>query len=140
MKEEKIILSGNAFSKNILPGLIRKKALEAILSHQHNQVEVVIVTASSEYWLKKWCDEFGILLISTNLLVENGKITGKINGLNCHGIEKVKRIKSLFELHKYENIYCYGDTQGDFPMLKLGTKSHYKPFRGSSILQYLSAL
>ncbi len=128
-KLEEIQISGNTFCKNILPALIRSKALETIKLHQSKQVEVVIVSASAEYWLKNWCDEYGLILIATRLSIENGKLTGKISGQNCYGFEKVERIKSSFKLDNYENIFCYGDTKGDLPMLSLATKSFYKPFR-----------
>lgn len=128
-KENEIQHSGIIFCRNILPSLIRVRALEAIKVHQSNMVEVVIVSASAEYWLKNWCDEYGLKLIATRLSVVNGNLTGKINGINCYGIEKVERIRSTFNLDKYENIFCYGDTEGDLPMLSLATKSFYKPFR-----------
>jgi len=128
-KEEEIQNSGITFCKNILPTLIRSQALDALKMYQSKQVEVVVVSASAEYWVKHWCDEHGLILIATRLSIKNGNITGKISGQNCHGQEKVVRIKSSFKLDKYENVYCYGDTLGDLPMLSLATKSFYKPFR-----------
>jgi phosphoserine phosphatase len=61
--------------------------------------------------------------------VADGKITGMFEGMNCHGEEKVLRIKKHLDPQEYTLIYTYGDTKGDRPMLALGTHSHYKPFR-----------
>jgi phosphoserine phosphatase len=59
----------------------------------------------------------------------DGKITGNLMGNNCNGGEKVIRIKQLYDTQQYDEIYCFGDTGGDKPMLALATQSFYKPFR-----------
>ena len=117
------------FSEKILPQLIRPKALEMIHELKQKNFEVIIVSASPNNWFQDWCRRNNILFISTTLEVIDGKITGKINGKNCHGEEKVKRIKQSYNLSEYETIYCFGDTKGDKPMLKLATHAIYKPFR-----------
>ena len=61
--------------------------------------------------------------------MKNGLLTGKIENQNCHGEEKVNRINAAFDLSQYDEIYCYGDTKGDKPMLRLATFAFYKPFR-----------
>ena len=45
--------------------------------------------------------------------------------------EKVIRIQEEYNLSDYQEIYVYGDSPGDKPMLGLATKSFYKPFRSS---------
>lgn len=57
------------------------------------------------------------------------RLTGKILGYNCHGEEKVRRIREAYDLAGFTDIYTYGDTSGDKPMLRLGTRSFYRPFR-----------
>lgn len=118
-----------AFSKNKLHRFVRTKALEEIKKLQASNAEVVIVSASAQDWIKDWCAEMGVSLIATQLEVKDGKVTGKIEGRNCHGEEKVRRIQEAYNLSEYNEIYCYGDTKGDKPMLALGTISFYKPFR-----------
>jgi phosphatidylglycerophosphatase C len=117
------------FSEKILPQLIRPAALEMIHELRQKNFEVIIVSASPNNWFEDWCKKNHILFISTTLEVIEGKITGKILGRNCHGEEKVKRIKQSYNLSEYETIYCFGDTKGDKPMLKLATHAVYKPFR-----------
>lgn len=119
----------NLFADRILPGLIRPKALKEIRDLKNLNTEVVIVSASAENWIKNWTDSLDVKLISTILESKNGKITGRIEGKNCHGVEKVRRINALYDLTQYDEIYCYGDSPGDRPMLSLGTASFYKPFR-----------
>lgn len=118
-----------SFSKQIIPSLIRPKALQEINKLKAAGAEVVIVSASPEYWLQGWCDSVGAKCIATRLLTKGNKITGKIDGVNCYGEEKVNRIKKKYDLNTFSSVYCYGDTPGDRPMLALGTIRFYKPFR-----------
>ena len=69
----------------------------------------------------------GYDLISTELKVENGKLTGKFLP-NCNGYEKVKRIKEKYNLSEYKEIHVFGNSKGDLPMLELGTHKYYKFF------------
>lgn len=117
------------FTSHILPGLIRPKALHEISKLRHAGVKIVIVTASPEYWIRKWADSIGAALISTQLEVIDGKLSGKILGNNCHGNEKVRLISGQYQLSDFTNIYAYGDSKGDLPMLQLANQSFYKPFR-----------
>ena len=117
------------FAVTQIPLLIRPKAMEEIEKLRASGAEVVIVSASAENWIQQWCSLHNLQLLGTKLQVKNDMLTGKIDNLNCHGEEKVNRIKAAFDLSQYDEIYCYGDTKGDKPMLGLATFSFYKPFR-----------
>ena len=104
-------------------------ARDEIRKLQEAGVEVVIVSASAENWLRNWCLTQGVSILATRLQDNNGRITGKIEGQNCHGEEKVHRVHEAYDLSEYAKIYCYGDTKGDKPLLGLATFSFYKPFR-----------
>jgi phosphatidylglycerophosphatase C len=117
------------FIQQKLPLLLRPKAIKEIQKLQEAGADIVIVSASAENWIRKWTDSMKITLIGTRLFIKNERITGKIDGKNCHGKEKVRRIKEKYKLEDYTDIYCYGDTKGDKPMLELGTIKFYKPFR-----------
>ncbi|MBX3255049.1 MAG: haloacid dehalogenase-like hydrolase [Chitinophagaceae bacterium] len=119
----------DSFISNKLPSLVRPGALAEIKKHQSNNTPVVIVSASPQNWLTGWCHAHNVACIATRLEVVNGYITGRIDGKNCYGEEKVNRINNLYNLAVYNDIFCYGDTKGDKPMLKLATFSFYKPFR-----------
>ncbi len=147
------------FSADRLPQLIRPKALQEIGRLREKGATVVIVSASPENWIRGWAKEMGAALIATKMETrpavgtnaasgvdadraatnatgggegrggEERRLTGKIEGINCHGREKVRRIEELYPLAEYDEIYTYGDSSGDKPMLRLGTVSFYKPFR-----------
>lgn len=133
------------FAARILPSLIRPKALQEIDRLREAGATVVLVSASPENWIRGWAAEKGMELLATRLatrlttrldpvpvpvpVIKDERLTGKIAGLNCHGEEKVNRIRQVYTLSDYHEIYTYGDTGGDKPMLRLGTASFFKPFR-----------
>ena len=121
--------SCNQFAMEILPGLERSKAMKEIKLLQEKGADVVVISASPYNYLHPWCKQLGVELICTNLATKDGKLTGKIEGNNCRGEEKVRRIQSAYKLDEYDEVYAYGDTKGDKPMLELATFRFYKPFR-----------
>jgi phosphatidylglycerophosphatase C len=129
MSIEKIKDLGKCYTEERLGQIIRPLGMERIMWHKHNNHQIVIVSASTEYWIKPWSEKMGLSLISTKLEIIENKLTGNFSGKNCHGEEKVKRIRDFYDLDKFENIYAYGDSDGDKQMLKIANKSFYKPFR-----------
>jgi len=116
------------FSKYVLPKLIRPKALKEIQRLKQNNTLVVIVSASPENWIEEWAQNLQLELIASRLELDGGKVTGKILGKNCHGDEKVNRIREIYDLSQYYIVAAYGDSIGDRPMLELATTAYYKPF------------
>jgi phosphatidylglycerophosphatase C len=117
------------FAERKLPELIRSGALTEIEGLRARDFDIVVVSASAGNWIRKWTTGLRVQLIATRLEVKEGLITGRIEGKNCHGEQKVVCIKEHLNLSEYEEIYVYGDSAGDKPMLALATKSFYKPFR-----------
>ncbi len=119
----------NAFSNYVIPKIVRPKAIQEISKLKELGFRIIIVSASPLNWIKQWADENNIELIASCLETNEGKITGRLTGKNCHGIEKVRRIKESIDLNEYREVYAYGDTSGDLHMLELAHKKYYKPFR-----------
>jgi phosphatidylglycerophosphatase C len=117
------------FAEKIIPDIVRPGALSEINFLRSRDFEIVVVSASAGNWIRKWSESLSLQLIATKLEVKNGLITGKIEGENNHGLQKVVNIKDLWNLNEFEEIYAYGDSSGDKPMMDLATKSFYKPFR-----------
>jgi HAD superfamily hydrolase (TIGR01490 family) len=129
MSVDEIKNLGECYTNERLYKIIRPKCIERINWHKKNNHEISIVSASLEYWLKPWSEKMGLNLISTKLEVINNKLTGNYSGKNCHGTEKVNRIKESYDLNLFDTIYAYGDSAGDKQMLDIATESFFKPFR-----------
>lgn len=119
----------NEYSLKRIKHILRPKAMERIAWHKQRKHEIVIVSASIESWLKPWCDDHSLALIATKLEFKHNTITGKFATKNCYGIEKVTRIKNLYNLNNYQYIYAYGDSLGDKDLLALSDEKFYQPFR-----------
>ena len=117
------------FGTHIIPGIIKQEAHNKIQNHLEQGHRVIVITASAENWLSLWCRNIGIELIATRLENKNGLLTGKISGKNCYGEEKVSRLKEYLNLNDYSEIYAYGDSKGDNPMLELAQHKYYKTFK-----------
>jgi len=112
-----------------MPDLIRPAALTEIHRLRDLGFEIVVISASADNWIRRWTQALSLTLVATKLEVNDGLITGRIKGKNCHGEQKVVCIRENWDLGQYEEVYVYGDSSGDKPMLKLATQSFYKPFR-----------
>jgi HAD superfamily hydrolase (TIGR01490 family) len=117
---------GEIYARERIPEILCPAAVERMNWHLENNHDIYVVTASPEIWVKAWTEDLGIGLIGTLLEVQNRKCTGRFDGRNCHGPEKVKRIKQNIILNKYKKIYAYGDSSGDRPMLELAHEAFYK--------------
>jgi phosphatidylglycerophosphatase C len=118
-----------SFARFVVPSLVRPGVLDEIEWHKNNGATIAVVSASAQDWVKPWCDKYNLICLATRLEVKDNKITGKILGKNCHGSEKVCRIKEAFKLEEFHEIIAYGDSAGDKEMLALAHEKHYKPFR-----------
>ena len=112
-----------------IPQITRVGALQAIQKHHELGNDIYLVSASLENWLSAWCNRKGLKLIGSRLETKEGRVTGKLVGKNCYGPEKVVRIRQEVTLHKYQDIYCYGDSSGDRELLQLADHAYYRPFR-----------
>jgi len=117
------------FSDRVLPDLIRPAALIEMDRLRKEGFQLVIVSASAENWIRSFAKRMSAELVATRLQVKNGLITGKLEGKNCKGRQKVIRIRERWDLGSYDEIYVYGDSPADKPMMALATRSFYKPFR-----------
>ena len=118
----------NEFADVKIKNIIKRTFLE-YLKKIPKDSRVVVVSASISNYLKPWCDEMGFDLISTELEVIDGKLTGRFSTPNCNGKEKVRRIKEKYNLSEYNEIHVFGNSKGDLPMLELATHKYYKFFK-----------
>ncbi|MFN0201508.1 MAG: HAD-IB family hydrolase [Bacteroidia bacterium] len=129
MTATELYAKGQAFDKQVLPSLIRPLAMEKIAWHHAEGHRCYLVSASLTFWLKSWAESNGFELVATLPEIENDVFTGKIADENCHGQEKVNRLKTLLNPKNTYEIFAYGDSSGDKELLAWANHAHYQPFR-----------
>lgn len=118
----------NKFSEEIIPSFIIPSALRNLEQHKKDGDDVVIISSSAEDWLGIWCTLNKVNLIATVLEKEDNLITGKLDGPNCYGPEKVNRLKQSYDLSTFDEIIVYGDSEGDHALFEISTQHFYKYF------------
>ena len=129
MSKDAFLKVANEYSLVHIDKILRPKAIEKINWHKNQGHKVVVVSASIECWLRPWCEKNSLECIGTKLEIKDDIVTGKLLSKNCYGVEKINRIKEIYNLKDFEYIYSYGDSSGDKQMLELAHEKFYKPFR-----------
>ena len=93
--------------------------------------ERVIVTASPESLVRPLGEMIGAdRIIGTRLAFSaDGRLTPKLEGVNCRGAEKVRRLREAYG-DGLDLDLAFGDTSGDRAMLKAARHGHYRLFTG----------
>lgn len=111
---------GEKFAHQCLPGLLSGVGMNKLSWHQSQGHRCLLVSASLDIWLTPWSriQELEPPLCSA-LEYQDDLSTGKLQGYNCYGTEKVRRISQWLETAgKHHTIYAYGDNESDMPMLR----------------------
>ncbi len=122
-------LFAQKYAEEFLPNIVRSKAMTRIAWHKREGHKIIVVSASFENYLKLWCDNHDLGLLSTEIEIKDNKLTGKFATKNCHGEEKINRIKAAYNLADFDFVYAYGDTKGDLALKAIANEFQYKPFR-----------
>jgi phosphatidylglycerophosphatase C len=124
--------SARRFAEGHARALLRPDAVRAWRRWQSQGARLVIVTASPEEIVAPFARGLGAeSLISTRLAYDGAdRLTGALDGANCRGPEKVRRLKDAFgEDLRLEA--AYGDTDGDREMLAMAEQPGYRVFGDS---------
>lgn len=125
-RERALREAGLAFGRQVLPQVVRPAMLERIRWHQEEGDRIVVVSASLDVYLEAWCREHGLDLVCTELEFRGGRSTGGYRRGDCSGERKLQRIRERYDLAEYPEIYAYGDTREDLPMLAVAGHKFYR--------------
>lgn len=83
------------------------------------QYKVYLVSGGYEPYLRYFAKDYGIDgVIANEFLFKNQIFTGKIDGTDCMGEEKVCRIENMFFKKNIDYSISYSDSISDLPLLK----------------------
>ena len=122
----------NRWLANDFPGQLQSWTMARLAEHQQAGHCCVMVSASPDSYLKRVAKQLGFdALLCTEMAVVDGQLTGLMKTPNCHGEQKVLRLKAwMAERFGADSdtqvMYAYGDTSGDKPMLRLAAHAFYR--------------
>ncbi|WP_231870127.1 HAD-IB family hydrolase [Grimontia celer] len=121
-REEEVDLIAKRFAAEYLATVLRPDAMETLAEHKANGDDVYLVSATLNIYLRHFCQQHGIKLLSSTMEVKNGRFTGRYVNGDCSCANKAIAVKGAVELSNYSMIFAYGDTDEDLPMLELADK------------------
>ena len=117
--------------KHDFNGQLQNWTMAQLAWHQQAGHCCVMVSASPDIYLKRIAKQLTFdVLLCTKMEVADGQLTGHMATPNCHGEQKVLRLKAWmaerFDADDIPTLYAYGDTAGDKPMLRLAAHAFYR--------------
>lgn len=120
---------GVVFADEIFHHWMRQDVAMRLRWHQSQDHVVVLVSASLEPYLLPLGDLLEVdAVLCTRLEQIEGRYSGKIDGSNCRGAEKVARILQWCEesgIAPSSIEFAYGDSAGDTEMLALAQQPYF---------------
>lgn len=126
--EQYLVAEGAAFAQRVIPGMLRADTMQCLAEHLAAGDDCFLVSASLDLYLAPWAAQAGFSgVMCSRLEVDTaGRATGRLDGKNCCGIEKVSRVKKYLHEHALADRHtiAYGNSSGDFPLLCFSSESY----------------
>ncbi len=113
-------LARRCYQEEIAPRVSRP-GLACVLEHQDRGHTVVLLTGSLSFLLLPLKEELGAdWLIATEVGRDNGRFTGKIQGLHPRGVNKLLLLENLARVQGLDlpRSYAYGDHMQDLHLFR----------------------
>lgn len=119
------------FARGPLNAHVRPEARERLRWHQSQGHRCVLISANLDLFLEPWAKEakFDDCLTSLCEVTKDGLLTGRLQGLNCWGAEKARRLNALLGPRENYVLHVYGDSRGDQEILEMADYSYYCKLR-----------
>lgn len=112
---------GIEFAAHVVGSWIREDVAQRMRWHQAQGHVVVLISASLEPYLQPLGDLCEVdAVLCTRLEESEGVYTGRLEGPNCRGDEKVVRLREWLSASGLSHdalVYAYGDSSGDTALL-----------------------
>jgi phosphatidylglycerophosphatase C len=117
---ERLERVARSFAERHVDRHLRADVFRRLAWHQRRGDRVVIVSASPAAYAGPIGELLGVdHVIATGLAVEGDRLTGRYEGRNCRGEEKLRRLHTWMEvLDGTPALWAYGNSRGDLRMLE----------------------
>ncbi|WP_294394600.1 HAD-IB family hydrolase [uncultured Clostridium sp.] len=124
IKEEDLAILVKNFYNDRLKNILYKDAIDMIKELKSKGYDIYLISASPEFYVKEFYAIKEVdKVIGTKFKIENGTFVRKMNGENCKGEEKVRRLKSYLKENNIEvdfkESYMFSDSLSDKPLLDM---------------------
>ncbi|MFK8024907.1 MAG: HAD-IB family hydrolase [Ilumatobacter sp.] len=122
--------AGSDFAQHVFSSWMRNDTTEVLAGHLGKDHRVVLVSASFEIYLRPLADLLGVdSVLGTRLAHVDGVATGDLDGPNCRGSEKVRRLHTWLDAglggRDAAHVVAYGDSAGDRELLADADDAHW---------------
>lgn len=144
IKEKDLAVLVKKFYEEKLKTILYEDALEMMKKLKSEGYEIYLISASPEFYINEFYNIKEVdKIIGTKFSFRNGIFTRQMEGENCKGEEKVRRLKEVLKNEKIEvdfkESYMFSDSLSDKPLLDLVGKPYlinYKKNHDIEILRW----
>jgi len=129
---------GSEFARRVHASWLRPDTVETLDKHLASGDRVVLVSASFEVYLEPLAALLGVdHVLATRLRHADGVCSGELDGANCRGAEKVRRLHEWLDLvdnggRADVRLVAYGDSAGDRELLADADEAHWVSHDGTA--------
>jgi phosphatidylglycerophosphatase C len=113
---------GTEFARQIASSRLREDTSARLRRHRELGHTVVLASASLDAYLFPLGDLLEVDAVVCTRLERgaDGRLTGRLDGANCRGVEKARRVRELLAARRLEDaeLWAYGDSRDDEPLLE----------------------
>jgi phosphatidylglycerophosphatase C len=129
-RHDALVAAGADFAEHVRRRWLRNDTLRTLDGHLAAGHLVVLVSASFEVYLRPLAELLGVShVLGTRLEVRAERATGSLDGANCRGAEKVRRLHAWLRTdcggRENVRVIAYGDSAGDREMLADADEAHW---------------
>ncbi len=133
-----------SFYTEKLSNLLYSDAMDMMKKLKAEGYDIYLISASPEFYINKFYNVKEVdRVIGTKFKFNDGKFLRQMDGINCKGEEKVRRLKEVLKEEKIEvdfkESYMFSDSLSDKPLLDLVGKPYlinYKKNHDIEILRW----